>query len=193
MDGFFGIGFLELLVIAILALIVLGPERLPGVMREIARYIRQLRRLGSEFSSQFREELKVLDEMNPRKLLNEITDPNRPDPDDPPAPAAAAAKSPTPPRQAAAKPAAAKPVAKPATKPAAAPSAGASVPAEGLSAERVPADGAVPPEAASDAASEPGEPENSILPPGPPPAEPLPNGAPVPAAPAAVEPPDPAA
>ena len=36
MDSFFGIGVMELFVIAVIALVVLGPERLPGAMRSIA-------------------------------------------------------------------------------------------------------------------------------------------------------------
>jgi sec-independent protein translocase protein TatB len=112
MDGIFGIGPLELLFIAILALIVLGPERLPGVMRELAKYIRQFRRVGSELTAQFSEELKVLDEINPRKILNDMTDPNRPDPDEPKIAAkpAAPVKPATPPPP--------KPTTKPTTKPA---------------------------------------------------------------------------
>ncbi len=84
MDGFFGIGILELFVIAILALIVLGPERLPGVMREGAKYIRALRKMTNDFTSQFSDELKALDELNPRKIFNEMTDPNQPEPGEKP-------------------------------------------------------------------------------------------------------------
>ncbi|MBW7881833.1 MAG: twin-arginine translocase subunit TatB [Caldilineaceae bacterium] len=75
MDSFFGIGLPELVLIAIVALIVLGPERLPGAMREIARFIGKLRDLTAEVQSQFSEELKVLDEMNPRRLLDDATKP----------------------------------------------------------------------------------------------------------------------
>ena len=80
MDGIFGIGPLELILIAVIALIVLGPERLPGVMREGARYIREIRKMGSELTSQFSDELKVLDELNPRKMINDALDPNYKDP-----------------------------------------------------------------------------------------------------------------
>lgn len=76
MDSFFGIGLFELVMIAVIALLVLGPERLPGAMREVAKYMRQLRNISSEFQSQFSEELKVLDEINPRRILNEAIDPN---------------------------------------------------------------------------------------------------------------------
>lgn len=78
MDGIFGIGPLELFFIAIIALIVLGPERLPSVLREIAKTIRRLRELTSEFTNQFGDELKALDEINPRKILNDMVDPTKP-------------------------------------------------------------------------------------------------------------------
>lgn len=131
MDGFFGIGILELFVIAILALIVLGPERLPGVMREGAKYIRALRKMTNEFTSQFSDELKALDELNPRKIFNEMTDPNQPEPGEKPKtqsakpPAAKTPSSTTPAKPKTATPPAAKPVGKtgPATNGAPAPSA----------------------------------------------------------------------
>ena len=76
MDSFFGIGMFELVMIAIIALVVLGPERLPSAMREVAKYMKQLRQISNDFQSQFSDELKVLDEINPRRLLNEALDPN---------------------------------------------------------------------------------------------------------------------
>ena len=76
MDSFFGIGMFELAMIAIIALIVLGPDRLPGAMREISKYVQQLRNVSGEFQSQFSEELKILDEINPKRMMNEILDPN---------------------------------------------------------------------------------------------------------------------
>jgi sec-independent protein translocase protein TatB len=78
MDSFFGIGLFELVMIAVIALLVLGPERLPGAMREVAKYMKQLRNVSSEFQSQFSDELKMLDEINPRRILNEAIDPNSP-------------------------------------------------------------------------------------------------------------------
>ncbi len=74
MDSFFGIGIPELFMIAIIALIVLGPERIPGAMREIAKYIRYFRNLTQELSSQFGDEMKALDDLNPQRLLKEFTD-----------------------------------------------------------------------------------------------------------------------
>ena len=78
MDGIFGIGPLELFFVAIIALIVLGPERLPGVLREIAKTIRRVREITNEFTNQFSDEIKALDEINPRKILNDMVDPSKP-------------------------------------------------------------------------------------------------------------------
>jgi len=77
MDSFFGIGVMELFLIAIIALIVLGPERLPGAMRSIANFMRQLRELSNEFTSQFSEEIKMLEEMDPRRIVSDALDPSK--------------------------------------------------------------------------------------------------------------------
>lgn len=73
-NSFFGVGFMELFTIAVIALIVLGPERLPATLREIAKFIRQVRNLTNEFTSQFGDDFKALEDLNPRKLLQETID-----------------------------------------------------------------------------------------------------------------------
>lgn len=65
----------ELIFIAVIALIVLGPQRLPGVMRDVAKFIAQLRLLTSELTSQFSEEIAMIEELDPRKLIDEATKP----------------------------------------------------------------------------------------------------------------------
>jgi sec-independent protein translocase protein TatB len=148
MDSFFGIGLFELVMIAIIALVVLGPERLPGAMREVAKYMKQLRSISHEFQSQFSEELKMLEEIDPRRILNEAIDPN--------APANTTAAKPPAQAATAAKPAAAATVAGAAAKPSA-PAAPAVKPAAPTA----------PPAITN------GEPANTILPPNAePPAEP---------------------
>lgn len=47
----FDIGFTELLVIGIVALIVVGPKDLPGLFRTLGRFTAKLRSLGKEFTS----------------------------------------------------------------------------------------------------------------------------------------------
>lgn len=53
----FNIGPLELLVLAIVGLVVLGPERLPGLAREAAQMLRTLRDLATGARQQLRDEL----------------------------------------------------------------------------------------------------------------------------------------
>lgn len=74
MDNILGIGLAELFFIAVIALIVLGPERLPGTLRQIAKYWGYARNLGRELTSQFSEEFKALEDLNPRKILSEMAD-----------------------------------------------------------------------------------------------------------------------
>jgi len=47
----FDIGFIELLVVGIVALIVVGPKDLPGMFRTLGRFTARARALGKEFTS----------------------------------------------------------------------------------------------------------------------------------------------
>jgi Tat protein translocase TatB subunit len=57
----FGIGFSELVVILAVALIVLGPERLPEVARMLGRAYAQLRRASEEFQNTIHQDLAALE------------------------------------------------------------------------------------------------------------------------------------
>ncbi|MEP1584548.1 MAG: Sec-independent protein translocase protein TatB, partial [Marinobacter sp.] len=48
----FDIGFVELLICGVIALLVLGPERLPTAARAAGRWIGGARRMVSQFSSE---------------------------------------------------------------------------------------------------------------------------------------------
>lgn len=63
MDSLFGIGGNEFLVIALLAAIVLGPERLARSAREIGKFVRNVKAYLSSFSNELKAELDVLDEL----------------------------------------------------------------------------------------------------------------------------------
>jgi sec-independent protein translocase protein TatB len=54
----FDIGWSELLVIAAVALVVVGPRELPGMLRTIGRMMAGVRRMASDFQSQFNEAMR---------------------------------------------------------------------------------------------------------------------------------------
>jgi Tat protein translocase TatB subunit len=57
----FGIGFPELVMILAVALVVLGPQRLPEVARMLGRAYAQLRRASEEFQHTIRQDLAALE------------------------------------------------------------------------------------------------------------------------------------
>lgn len=71
----FGIGFWEMLVIAGLVLVAVGPERLPGMLKQLAKFYRQFRRTAEDIRSSTGidqllrdEELKELAELRKQRL-----------------------------------------------------------------------------------------------------------------------------
>jgi Tat protein translocase TatB subunit len=59
------IGPLEILVVAMIALIVFGPEKLPGIARSIGKALNELRRMASEVKSDFEAGLEDEPEPEP--------------------------------------------------------------------------------------------------------------------------------
>lgn len=55
----FDIGFWELLLIGLMALIVLGPERLPVAIRTVRNWIANARRISENVKSELTEELRI--------------------------------------------------------------------------------------------------------------------------------------
>ncbi len=58
MSSFLGVGIPEILLVLILALIVVGPKRLPEAAAQIGRTVGQLRRYANEFRREFMSEFE---------------------------------------------------------------------------------------------------------------------------------------
>ncbi len=59
-SSFFGVGPFELLLIAVLALIFIGPQRLPGVISQVMSIIRDLRGYADEIQAELKGEFSEL-------------------------------------------------------------------------------------------------------------------------------------
>jgi len=55
----FDIGFLELIIVAVLALLVLGPERLPKAAHTVGKWVGRARRVVSSFSQEVDRQLEI--------------------------------------------------------------------------------------------------------------------------------------
>ncbi len=77
----FGIGAQEIIVILIVALIVVGPQRLPEVAGQVAKAIRDFRRMSDELTGEFTRSLSLEDEKKQNPLLTDevITASSTPD------------------------------------------------------------------------------------------------------------------
>jgi len=74
----FGMGFTEILMIAVVAVLFLGPDKLPEAMVQIGKFINSFRKTINEAKSTFEEELHISElreeALNYRKTLREATD-----------------------------------------------------------------------------------------------------------------------
>ena len=70
----FDIGWSEFVVIGVVALIAIGPKELPGVLRTVGQYMGKVRRMASEFQSQFQEAMREAEMADIKKSVDEMTD-----------------------------------------------------------------------------------------------------------------------
>jgi sec-independent protein translocase protein TatB len=70
----FDIGWSELVVIAVVALIAIGPKELPAVLRTVGQYMGKIRRMASEFQGQFQEAMREAEMADIKKSMDEMTD-----------------------------------------------------------------------------------------------------------------------
>lgn len=81
----FGIGMPELLIILVVALIVVGPKKLPDMAKSLGKGLSQFRKAADEIKEEFADnetyqDIKglnksfrdTLDEVNPKKMLEEV-------------------------------------------------------------------------------------------------------------------------
>jgi sec-independent protein translocase protein TatB len=70
----FDIGGGELLVIGIVALVVIGPKELPGLLRTAGNAMGKVRRMASEFRGQFDEAMREAELDEAKKAFTDIND-----------------------------------------------------------------------------------------------------------------------
>lgn len=70
----FDIGWGELLVIGVVALIAIGPKELPAVLRTTGQWMGKIRRMASEFQDQFRDAMREAEMEDLKKKVDEMTD-----------------------------------------------------------------------------------------------------------------------
>ncbi len=70
----FDIGWSELVVIAVVALIAIGPKELPAVLRTVGQYMRKIRGMASEFQGQFQDAMREAEMADLKKSVDEMTD-----------------------------------------------------------------------------------------------------------------------
>src|SRR3954451_17305148 len=68
----FDIGWSELVVIAVVALIAIGPKELPGVLRMVGQWMGKARKMASEFQGQFQEAMREAEMADLKKTFDEV-------------------------------------------------------------------------------------------------------------------------
>ncbi|WP_342722109.1 Sec-independent protein translocase protein TatB [Bradyrhizobium sp. B097] len=68
----FDIGWSELVVIAVVALIAIGPKELPGVLRMVGQWMGKARKMASEFQGQFQEAMREAEMADIKKSFDEV-------------------------------------------------------------------------------------------------------------------------
>src|SRR5215510_321206 len=68
----FDIGWSEIVVIAVVALIAIGPKELPGVLRMVGQWMGKARKMAAEFQSQFQEAMREAEMADLKKSFDEV-------------------------------------------------------------------------------------------------------------------------
>src|SRR5512140_584566 len=68
----FDIGWSEIAVIAVVALIAIGPKELPGVLRMVGQWMGKARKMAAEFQGQFQEAMREAEMADLKKSFDEV-------------------------------------------------------------------------------------------------------------------------
>jgi sec-independent protein translocase protein TatB len=68
----FDIGWSELMVIGVVALIAIGPKELPGVLRMVGQWMGKARKLAGEFQGQFQEAMREAEMADLKKSFDDV-------------------------------------------------------------------------------------------------------------------------
>ena len=68
----FDIGWSEFLLIAVVALIAIGPKELPGVLRMVGQWMGKARKMAAEFQGQFQEAMREAEMADLKKSFDEV-------------------------------------------------------------------------------------------------------------------------
>jgi sec-independent protein translocase protein TatB len=68
----FDISWTEFLLIAVVALIVIGPKELPSVLRTLGQWTRRVRSMAAEFQGQFQEAMREAEMADLKKQVDDI-------------------------------------------------------------------------------------------------------------------------
>jgi len=68
----FGLGFPELLLIFVIALVVFGPKKLPEMGRSIGRALAEFKKASEEFQESIKAEMKEVEKASPLEELKKI-------------------------------------------------------------------------------------------------------------------------
>jgi sec-independent protein translocase protein TatB len=70
----FDIGWSEFVVIAVVALIAIGPKELPGVLRMVGQWVAKARKMAAEFQGQFNEAMREAEMADLKKTFDDVRD-----------------------------------------------------------------------------------------------------------------------
>jgi sec-independent protein translocase protein TatB len=70
----FDFGWSELVIIAAVALIAIGPKELPGVLRMVGQWMAKARKMAGEFQGQFQEAMREAEMADLKKTFDEVKD-----------------------------------------------------------------------------------------------------------------------